>query len=127
MESSILISTKKILGVASDDTSFDLDILTHINSAFTNLTQVGIGPVNGFRIEDEEPIWADFLGDETRMDALKSYVYLYVRMLFDPPATSYLIGAYKEQMTELIWRLNVIREGDEWADPNPPVAVIEDE
>ncbi len=127
MESSILKSTKKLLGVAAEDEVFDQDILTHINSAFSTLTQVGVGPVDGFRIEDEEPVWVDFLGDKTKIDSVKSYVYLYVRLLFDPPATSYLIGAFEKQMEQLVWRLNIDREGDEWVDPSPPVGVIEDE
>lgn len=127
MESSILKSTKKLLGVSAEDEVFDQDILTHINSAFSTLTQVGVGPAEGFRIEDDEPVWVDFLGDKTKIDSVKSYVYLFVRLLFDPPATSYHISAFERQMEQLVWRLNVDREGDEWVDPSPPVGVIEDE
>lgn len=126
MESSILKSTKKNLGVSSEDDSFDQDILTHINSAFSNLTQLGIGPDEGFRIEDDETEWEDFLGDEIRTDSAKTYVYLYVRQVFDPPTTSYLIAAFAKQMEQLEWRLNVHREGDGWVDPIPPVVIVDE-
>lgn len=126
MEQSILKSTKKILGLAEDYTPFDLDILTHINTAFFNLTQLGVGPVGGFHIEDDSAVWADFYADDVEADlfqAVKSYVYLKVRSLFDPPATSYLIEATAKQIQELEWRLNSQREETEWVDPDPPVIV----
>lgn len=120
MSDSILLSTKKILGLEEDYTEFDVDILTHINSAFTTLQQLGIGPPEGFSIEDEDALWADFLTDE-RLNSVKTYVYLRVRLLFDPPTTSYLIESLSKQAHELEWRLNVTREGDEWIPPPPKV------
>lgn len=112
MTDSILISTKKILGIDAAYTAFDVDVITHINSAFSTLNQLGIGPVEGFMIVDDTTTWDLFLEYDSRMNAVKSYVYLRVRLLFDPPTTSYLITAMKEQVQELEWRLNVVREGD---------------
>lgn len=117
MEQSILTSTKKILGIAADYTVFDLDIITHINSAFSTLTQLGVGPAEGFMIEDADAEWEDFIVDDMQYNSVKSYVYLKVRQLFDPPSTSYLIGAVEKQIQELEWRLNVRREETEWDDP----------
>jgi hypothetical protein len=118
MEQSILISTKKVLGIAEEYTAFDLDIITHINTAFSTLTQLGVGPETGFMIEDAISEWTDFVSD-IPYNAVKSYVFLRVKHLFDPPTTSYLINASEKQIEELEWRLNVYREGTEWVDPNP--------
>src|SRR6478752_1820181 len=104
MEQSILISTKKILGLAADYTVFDLDIITHINTAISTLTQLGVVPTNGFMINDDTETWADFIGEDLQNYAVKSYVYLKVRQLFDPPQTSYLIAATERQIQELEWR-----------------------
>jgi hypothetical protein len=120
MEQSILTSTKKILGLAANYTAFDHDVITHINSAFSTLTQLGIGPTQGFQIEDEDAVWEDFLGNDIQLDSVKTYVYLRVRLLFDPPATSYLIGAFEKQLEELTWRLSAHREETGWVDPDPP-------
>lgn len=110
MEKSILKSTKKILGIDAEYTAFDLDILTHINSAFSVLNQLGIGPANGFMIEDDQITWDAFFGTDPRLNLIKTYVYLKVRMLFDPPNTSYLIDAQNKQIQEYEWRLNAFRE-----------------
>ena len=126
MEQSILISTKKILGIAEDYTVFDLDIITHINSAFSTLTQLGVGPAEGFMINDETEVWTDFIADDLQYNSVKSYVFLRVRQLFDPPTTSYLISASERQIQELEWRLNIHREETAWVDPNPPDYWIED-
>jgi hypothetical protein len=121
METSILTSTKNVLGIAEDYTVFDLDIITHINTAFSTLTQLGVGPVNGFMIEDETAVWDDFIAGDDQYNSVKTYVYLRVRMLFDPPQTSYLIAATERQIEQLEWRLNVHREETGWTDPDPPV------
>jgi hypothetical protein len=125
METSILISTKKILGIAEDYTVWDLDITTHINSAFFDLTQLGVGPANGFVIRDESDQWSDFIGDDLQLESVKTYIYLRVKMVFDPPPTSYAIAAMKEQIEKLEFRLNVHREETEWVDPDPPVIIEE--
>lgn len=121
MSNSILTSTKKILGIEATDTDFDIDILMHINSVFATLNQLGIGPEQGFAIEDAVPTWDTFLGTDKRLNSVKTYVYLRVRMLFDPPQTSYLIEALDRQREELEWRLNVYRESTAWTDPSVTV------
>lgn len=127
MEQSILTSTKKILGIAGDYTVFDLDIITHINSAFATLTQLGIGPAEGFEIEDNEAVWGDFTNDDPTFNSVKSYVFLKTRQLFDPPTTSYLLTAMEKQIQELEWRLNTRREETQWVDPNPVVVIVDEE
>lgn len=119
MPDSILQGTKKILGLPEDYTPFDLDVLIHINSALSTLNQLGIGPDDGFMIENGDAEWVDFLGSDLRLNPVKTYVYLRVKMLFDPPATSFHLQAMKEQIQELEWRLNVHREGLHWTDPEP--------
>jgi hypothetical protein len=126
METSILTSTKKILGIAEDYTVFDLDIITHINSAFSTLTQLGVGPPQGFMITDASANWDDFVASDFQYNPVKSYVFLRVRQLFDPPSTSYLIAAVEKQIQELEWRLNVYRESVEWVDPDPPPVYPDD-
>ena len=126
METSILNGVKKILGIADDYTAFDEDIIMHINTAFSTLTQLGVGPSEGFMIEDEGAVWGDFIGDDLQFNSVKSYVCLRVRMLFDPPSTSYLITAMENQIRELEWRLNTHREETDWTDPDPIVLIDED-
>lgn len=109
-DDSILNSTKKILGIDKDYTAFDVDVITHINTVFAVLNQLGIGPEEGFVIEDAVPTWDAFLGDDPLLNSVKTYVYLRVRILFDPPTTSFLLESLKEQYKELEWRLNVKRE-----------------
>lgn len=110
MENSILTSTKKILGLAVDYTVFDLDVITHINSALSTLSQFGIGPSEGILIEDETTEWSVFNIPNNHIGLVKTYVYLKVRMLFDPPTTSYMIDAMNKQIEEHAWRLNTLRE-----------------
>lgn len=117
MSESILTSVKKILGIDASYTAFDPDILLHINSVFSTLNQLGIGPSHGLTIENATPTWDAFIGADARLNSVKSYVYLRVRLLFDPPTTSYMIDAMRQQITELEWRLNVYREGTAWSDP----------
>lgn len=124
MSESILRSTKKILGLDADYTAFDLDIITHINTAFVNLHQLGVGPTNGFAIIDEAASWDEVLTfDGVTVDPLlnsvKTYIYLRVRNYFDPPTTSYLIKAVEDQIRELEWRLSTYRESLHWTNPNP--------
>lgn len=126
MDHNILSSTKKILGISPDDESFDQDILTFINSAFSDLFDLGVGPEGGFRIVDNTVGWNDFIDNTPETDRVKTFVHLKVRTLFDPPTTSYLISAMERQIQELTWRLSVNRESTAWVDPTPPV-VIEDE
>lgn len=118
MEQSILKSTKKVLGLSEDYTVFDLDVLTHVNGVFTTLHQLGVGPGTGFMIEDDTALWTDFLVPTPDLNAVKSYVFLRVRLLFDPPSTSFHLEAMNNQIKELEWRLNVSREYS--IDPDAP-------
>jgi hypothetical protein len=127
MEQSILLSTKKILGIGADDTSFDLDVLTFINTAFSTLNDVGVGVEGGFLIEDDVYTWDDFAVaaaiDDTQINDIKTYVFLRVRMLFDPPGTPYLINAFEAQLSEHIVRISLRHEATGWVDPDPPEEV----
>jgi hypothetical protein len=124
MEPSILNSVKKVLGIAAEYLAFDQDILMHINTALATLTQLGVGPATGFTVDDVSDDWSDFVDPtDHQYNAVKSYVFLRVRMLFDPPQTSYLINAQNDQIKELEWRLNVHREETGWVDPDPDVEV----
>lgn len=107
METSILTSIKKMLGVAEDYTEFDEDIITHINSVFLNLTQLGVGPEEGFMIEDDTAVWEDFINNSVQLQAVKTYVYLKVKLLFDPPLSSSVTESINRMIAELEWRLNV--------------------
>lgn len=108
---SILTSVKKMLGIAEEYTQFDVDIIIHINSVFTTLTQLGVGPSEGFYIEDKDSEWQEFIQDQNKLQAVKSYMYLKVRLLFDPSSLgASTLAAYERQIQELEWRLNVIAE-----------------
>lgn len=124
MSESILTTTKAALGIEDDYTAFDRELIMHINSVFGTLNQLGIGPDEGFEIEDKTAKWEDFLGaDEVRdkrFNGAMDYVYLSVRLVFDPPATSFHTESMKQQITELGWRLNARREEVSWVNPNLP-------
>ena len=104
---SILTSIKKLLGIEEEYTQFDNDIIMHINSVFLNLTQLGVGPAEGFLIEDDTATWEDFIGDSNQLQAVKSYMYLKVKLLFDPPLSSSVIESMNRMIAELEWRLKV--------------------
>jgi hypothetical protein len=104
---SILNTIKKMLGVQLDDDAFDVDIIVSINSVLMSLSQLGVGPVGGFSITGVTETWSQFLGEEINLEAVKSYIYLKVRLLFDPPTVSTLIDAMNRQITEFEFRLNI--------------------
>lgn len=104
---SILTSIKKLLGIAEDYKHFDTDLIMHINSVFMVLTQLGVGPPEGFIIEDDSAIWEDFIEDSTKLQAIKSYMYLKVKLLFDPPLGSAVMESMNRMISEFEWRLNV--------------------
>jgi hypothetical protein len=116
---SILTSVKKTLNLDEDYTFFDPELILHINSVFSTLTQLGLGPTIGFSIEDKTAVWDDFLDGDPRYSFVKSYMYLKVRLLFDPPTTGYVMDAYQKQIQEYEWRINVVREGDAWIPGTP--------
>lgn len=106
---SILSSVKKMLGIAPEYGAFDPEIIMHINSVFMVLNQLGVGPKTPFRIENAIPVWEDFLplGD---IDAVRSYMYLRVKTLFDPPQNGSVQQAYDAQVKELEWRMYTMAE-----------------
>ena len=104
---SILDSIKKLLGIDEADLNFDQELIMHINSVFMVLNQLGIGPVEGFKISSNEEVWTDFVGTRLDLEAVKSYIYLKVRLLFDPPQNSFLVGSIEKQIEENEWRLQV--------------------
>lgn len=110
MEDSILNSTKKILGIGADYTAFDLDILTLINSTLSIVEQLGISFEPDFAVEDETASWSDLELPQNQLNLIRTYVFLKVRMLFDPPNTGYLIDAMNKQIAEYETRLNLLRE-----------------
>lgn len=104
---SILQSIKKLLGLDEDYDAFDDDVMMHINSVLMILTQLGVGPKNGFSITGEEETWEDYLGEDiSKLSAVKTYVYLKVKTMFDPTSSSVVNEATKEMLKELEWRLN---------------------
>ena len=103
---SILISVKKMLGITADYTHFDDDIIMHINSVFMILHQLGVGPEEGFMIESDRETWDEFIRDEFTIESVKSYMYLKVGLLFDPPTSSNVMEAKNRLANELEWRLN---------------------
>ena len=110
---SILTSIKKLLGITEEYQHFDDDLIMHINSVFLVLTQLGVGPSEGFFIEDDSAEWSDFLEDPTKLQMVKSYVYLKVKLLFDPPLSSAVIEANNRMISEFEWRLNVAADTKE--------------
>lgn len=107
---SILTSIKKLLGIEETYEHFDTDIIMHINSAFSDLNQIGVGPAEGFRISDAYAVWNDFTNNELKLESVKDYIYLKVRLIFDPPSSSYVLTAFENRIKELEWRLNVAAE-----------------
>ena len=110
---SILTSIKKLLGITEEYDQFDPDIIMHINSVFMVLTQLGVGPSECFSIEDDTSVWSDFIQDTNKIEAVKSYIYLKVKLLFDPPLSSAVIDSTNRLINELEWRLNVVAESIE--------------
>lgn len=133
LEQSILKSTKKLLGIGDDDTSFDQDIIIHINSAFSHLNDLGVGPKDGFIIDDESEEWDDFLPDadeagnsnQVKLSKVKTVVFMKTKMVFDPPASSYLQDSMEKLLQEAEWRLSANRESTDWVDPGPPAFSLE--
>lgn len=116
---SILKSTKINLNVLDDeDLDTELVIINHINSVLGDLNQLGLGPRDGFEIEDASSKWEDFYGTDKRYAGVRTYVYLRVRMLYDPPQTGPLMASMQKQIDEFAWRLNALRETSTWVDPN---------
>ena len=112
MDESILTSIKKLLGVPEDYEHFDQDIIMHINSVFMILNQIGVGPSDGFSISDKTAIWSDFISDSNKFEAVKSYMHMKVKLMFDPPLQSSVIECMNRMINEMEWRLNVSAESE---------------
>lgn len=110
MNDSILNSIKKLLGMTPEYKHFDNDIIIHINTVFMTLNQLGVGPTDGYIIEDDLAVWNDFIKDIKQLEAVKSYIYLKVKLLFDPPLNASVTKSYEQMINELEWRLNVQAE-----------------
>ncbi len=108
---SILTSIKKLLGIEADYCDFDADLIMHINSVLSILTQIGVGPSEGFIIEDDSATWSDFLSDTelVNLAAVKSYIHLKVKLLFDMPSSS-VADQINKLISELEWRLYIIAD-----------------
>ena len=106
---SILTSIKKLLGIDEEYTHFDSDIIMHITSVLMILTQLGVGPAEGFVIEDDTSTWVDFIpeANTAQLHAVKSYIFMKVKLIFDPPLSSAVIESMNRQIAEFEWRLNV--------------------
>ncbi|QXO13165.1 hypothetical protein SEA_DEVITOJR_5 [Arthrobacter phage DevitoJr] len=120
---SILDTTKKLLGFESDYTAFDLDIITHINTVFTTLQSLGVGPEEGFMITDKESVWDEFTGLDM-MNSVKSYMFMRVRLMFDPPTTSFHLESLKKMAEEIEFRLSVQAEevNNTWLTTMPEIS-----
>lgn len=110
---SILLSIKKLLGIDAVCDHFDTDVILHINSALMVLNQLGVGPPGGFVVTSNAETWSDFLGTNQTIEAVKTYVFLKVKLAFDPPQSSAAIESFNKMIAEYEWRLNVA------VDPGP--------
>ena len=112
---SILDSIKKLIGPGTEHNFFDADLIMHINSAFMILCQIGLGGIHPFTISDNTAKWSDFIYEEAFFRSVVDYVYLRVKLIFDPPTSSFTLNAYNDQLRELEWRLNVMAETPTWS------------
>ena len=111
MDNSILNDIKTLLGPGVDDDCFDTDIIIHINTAISRLRTLGVGPEEGYSISGDKEKWSDFLGtDSSLLESVKTYIYIEVRLIFDPPTNSSVLQAFQSKADELEWLLNVIGE-----------------
>lgn len=107
---SILTSIKEMLGITEEYEHFDVNLIMHINSVFSIINQLGVGPSEGFMITDKSAVWSDFISEEAKLQIVKSYMYLKVKLLFDPPLGSAVIEAINRQIAEFEWRLNAVAD-----------------
>lgn len=107
MSNSILDDVKQVLGILPENTAFDVDIIMHINSAISTLTQLGVGPVAGYQVVDSSNQWSEF-ADDARLNSVRSYIFLKVKLIFDPPASGFATAAMERQILELEYRINVV-------------------
>lgn len=110
MEGSILTEIKKLMGIGPEEDHFDIDLTIHINSALTSLTGIGVGPEQGYSISNADQNWIDFIpnADPSLLNIVKTYIYLKVKLIFDPPASSISVTSFTEAAAELLWRASVL-------------------
>lgn len=108
---SILITIKKMLGIDESVTHFDTEVMVNINTELMTLNQLGVGPSTGFSISSNEQTWKDFTGERKDLDAIKTYIYLKVKLVFDPPTNAFVVDAMTKRASELEWRINNQAEG----------------
>lgn len=111
VEDSILQEVKKLIGFEYDYTQFDMDFIIHINAALSTLHQLGVGPLAGFKIEDETSTWAQLALDTVLLGMIKDFIFYKVKLVFDTPSTSFAIGAFEKQIEELAFRIKIQAEG----------------
>ena len=116
---SILVNIKKLLGIEADEKAFDVDVITDINSMFMTLNQLGVGPADVFSIEDDTAVWTDFVANIAKVAAVKSYIHLKVKMIFDPPTASTVLDAMTRVISEMEWRLMIQVE-----EPLPDIPIL---
>ena len=104
---SILTSIKKMLGISEEYTHFDADIIMHINTVFVTLKQIGVGPSKGFSIKDSSTTWDEYISEDLDLESVKTYIFLKVKLVFDPPASSIVTESFKRAASEIEWRLNI--------------------
>lgn len=121
MPNSILNDTKKALGLDPEYTPFDAEIIMHINSVLANLNQLGVGPETGLSIVGVNDGWDELISDEKRLNNVKSYMYLKVRMLFDPPSVGYVLTSMEKMIEEAEWRIMVAQDDIIHVAPPRPV------
>lgn len=107
---SILTTIKKLLGLGDDYAAFDTDVIANINTALMSLTQLGVGPTDGYFISGESETWSDFIGGSKSIEAVKTYIYLSVKLVFDPPTSNYVLESMDRQIYELAWRIRLQAE-----------------
>ena len=110
MADSIFNSVKKVVGLLGDDSSFDEDILLHINSVVSTLRQLGLSIPADFYVRDDVQTWSDLLGEFRDLDLVKSYMTMKVRLMFDPPSSSFGLKSMEEMVKEYEWRINVLTD-----------------
>lgn len=115
---SILLSVKKALGIDGEQTEFDPELIMHINTILSTLTQIGVGSPDGFSISGNDELWSDFVPDEPKWSQIRTYVYTKVRLIFDPPQSSAAVEAMNKVANELEWRLYVIADHDKTEEEN---------
>lgn len=118
LNESILSSVKKLLNLPEAYTDFDEDIVLHINSALDTIQQLGVGPIEHYEIESKANLWSEFIGDVKFINFVKTAVWLDVRLVFDPPTTSFQIESFQKRLEQLHWRLRV------QADKTRPIPVV---